>query len=68
MDYLQYSRRYETLLFWDNYSFKPYYKWITFNTERIKSRLENIDRLSFKPYYKWITFNTEWIFRKLKGL
>ena len=38
--------------------FKPYYKWITFNT--------NLDEVShvglylggFKPYYKWITFNT----------
>ena len=37
--------------------FKPYYKWITFNTgagcyyvyKGVKG---------FKPYYKWITFNT----------
>ena len=37
--------------------FKPYYKWITFNTvdPRVNSRrLESC----FKPYYKWITFNT----------
>ena len=38
--------------------FKPYYKWITFNTfeTRFKQNLEI--ELSFKPYYKWITFNT----------
>ena len=37
--------------------FKPYYKWITFNTHTLK----NFDACSFhgfKPYYKWITFNT----------
>ena len=38
--------------------FKPYYKWITFNT--VKARRENfLYVFSFKPYYKWITFNTE---------
>ena len=36
-------------------SFKPYYKWITFNT--LFDNYLNI-LLSFKPYYKWITFNT----------
>ena len=36
--------------------FKPYYKWITFNTKfKIFNGLFN---WSFKPYYKWITFNT----------
>ena len=37
--------------------FKPYYKWITFNTkfQEVKSMKINF---SFKPYYKWITFNT----------
>ena len=38
-------------------SFKPYYKWITFNTPDYmcdsKAYVE-----CFKPYYKWITFNT----------
>ena len=39
------------------WSFKPYYKWITFNTE--EQVLEEVERLNcFKPYYKWITFNT----------
>ena len=38
--------------------FKPYYKWITFNT--IKELLDNAKHKSFKPYYKWITFNTKW--------
>ena len=37
-------------------SFKPYYKWITFNT--LEEELESIRNLCFKPYYKWITFNT----------
>ena len=38
------------------YDFKPYYKWITFNTY---NRLYNNDDIFyFKPYYKWITFNT----------
>ena len=37
-------------------SFKPCYKWNTFNT-----RNENVKRIkpqSFKPCYKWNTFNT----------
>ena len=39
-------------------SFKPYYKWITFNTHvRLYFYLVK-DILGFKPYYKWITFNT----------
>ena len=38
-------------------SFKPYYKWITFNTQ-IQAECLNIILMSFKPYYKWITFNT----------
>ena len=37
-------------------SFKPYYKWITFNTG---NGWKNYRRSwGFKPYYKWITFNT----------
>ena len=57
MDYLQYTvkngeSRDKTLL-----GFKPYYKWITFNTFIFFFIIrENIS--SFKPYYKWITFNT----------
>ena len=39
-------------------SFKPYYKWITFNTiYAFRYICYKIQR--FKPYYKWITFNTE---------
>ena len=38
-------------------SFKPYYKWITFNTDRLV-KITGTDKPSFKPYYKWITFNT----------
>ena len=36
--------------------FKPYYKWITFNT--VRAELRRMGAQSFKPYYKWITFNT----------
>ena len=39
-------------------SFKPYYKWITFNTSAIND-YEDDFICRFKPYYKWITFNTE---------
>ena len=39
-------------------SFKPYYKWITFNTKIEELDEEGKKILSFKPYYKWITFNT----------
>ena len=38
------------------YSFKPYYKWITFNTYAYLKHQGSEKR--FKPYYKWITFNT----------
>ena len=39
-------------------SFKPYYKWITFNTEASNTNQLAIYDIGFKPYYKWITFNT----------
>ena len=56
MDYLQYG---EYGLIASNFgSFKPYYKWITFNTNTIKTLLRAIAGGCFKPYYKWITFNT----------
>ena len=38
--------------------FKPYYKWITFNT-CIWRWNRRPKWYSFKPYYKWITFNTQ---------
>ena len=39
-------------------AFKPYYKWITFNT--IVLTIIGIGYwFYFKPYYKWITFNTK---------
>ena len=38
-------------------SFKPYYKWITFNTV-ILWNLKSQKIKCFKLYYKWITFNT----------
>ena len=39
-------------------SFKPYYKWITFNTSKYKKPDGLASIIGFKPYYKWITFNT----------
>ena len=42
--------------------FKPYYKWITFNTKLPDSIINSVQYLSFKPYYKWITFNTQKMF------
>ena len=40
-------------------SFKPYYKWNTFNTMS-EDELELLKgELGFKPYYKWNTFNTQ---------
>ena len=41
-------------------SFKPYYKWNTFNTLAIKYRTTFAQSLCFKPYYKWNTFNTDY--------
>ena len=38
--------------------FKPYYKWITFNTIPRKYLVPFQNEECFKPYYKWITFNT----------
>ena len=36
--------------------FKPYYKWIIFNMEKLLARLKGL-AICFKPYYKWIIFN-----------
>ena len=38
-------------------NFKPYYKWITFNTYWKRLKWKRV-LCYFKPYYKWITFNT----------
>ena len=38
-------------------SFKPYYKWNTFNT-LVWAAAYDYRFVSFKPYYKWNTFNT----------
>ena len=57
MDYLQYTWQ-DTQPSDGVASFKPYYKWITFNTVNV-AKLQNLLNYSFKPYYKWITFNTE---------
>ena len=39
-----------------SFSFKPYYKWITFNISTVIYH-QLILIIRFKPYYKWITFN-----------
>ena len=51
IDYIQNSKS-------ENLSFKPCYKWMTFNTAYEKG--EDLDTCdpSFKPCYKWMTFNT----------
>ena len=56
MEYLQYIRThlYKTYTL----SFKPYYKWNTFNTMSAMKTLMDFHKESFKPYYKWNTFNT----------
>ena len=53
MDYLQYL--YDEDGFAIMESFKPYYKWITFNIVNVV--IAALNNGSFKPYYKWITFN-----------
>ena len=59
MDYLQYLMLFNRFTKDQiNDSFKPCYKWITFNTITelvVSSGKEK----SFKPCYKWITFNTQ---------
>ena len=57
MDYLQYCF---PILVDDQgreISFKPCYKWITFNTLMCGHQMRKVK--SFKPCYKWITFNTD---------
>ena len=56
MDYLQYNVL-RSLVVKRSWGFKPYYKWITFNT--VGYNLFKDILLGFKPYYKWITFNTD---------
>ena len=59
MDNLQYTGVVNFEVVVVNWSFKPYYKWITFNTVyNLRDQL-HLDSLGFKPYYKWITFNTK---------
>ena len=38
-------------------SFKPCYKWNTFNTMTLTDKLNQVV-IRFKPCYKWNTFNT----------
>ena len=56
MEYLQYLRTGESRIRNTPVSFKPYYKWNTFNTDTQSDSPFNF--YSFKPYYKWNTFNT----------
>ena len=47
-------------------SFKPYYKWNTFNTLVLCILATSIIfSKSFKPYYKWNTFNTPLVKKSL---
>ena len=57
MDYLQYINLSNLIKPSLSFSFKPCYKWITFNTEN-KLPGGSLSDVSFKPCYKWITFNT----------
>ena len=70
MDYLQYP---DTPIFYaysEREGFKPYYKWITFNTKQGEKPLSLLiaEALGFKPYYKWITFNTGTTSTSTKGI
>ena len=60
MDYLQYYNRYAYRKRKDIYSFKPCYKWITFNIKSLSFSISFYFFFSFKPCYKWITFNIEY--------
>ena len=57
MDYLQYLSLSFNLSFFP-ISFKPCYKWITFNTKSFTTHQAKKEVIGFKPCYKWITFNT----------
>ena len=57
MDYLQY-RNLNVNVNKGGISFKPCYKWITFNTVTTMGEDLIKSALGFKPCYKWITFNT----------
>ena len=57
MEYLQYTIITNNGTY--KMSFKPYYKWNTFNTEEKKVTEKELREASFKPYYKWNTFNTQ---------
>ena len=56
MDDLQYKER-EWMYNVSDLCFKPYYKWMTFNTQIIVLSAV-LAEICFKPYYKWMTFNT----------
>ena len=53
------------MFFGNSQSFKPCYKWNTFNTKMIVDP-KDMDLLGFKPCYKWNTFNTDWTDRQGK--
>ena len=56
MEYLQYSRLTPDSTFLES-SFKPCYKWNTFNTAPKNNWIPKLIS-GFKPCYKWNTFNT----------
>ena len=67
MEYLQYFGECANAIVNKYDSFKPYYKWNTFNTGKYYIKPEDVRKWSFKPYYKWNTFNTSSTLYKLIG-
>ena len=57
MEYLQYVYSFPVSTMF-HLSFKPCYKWNTFNTGKDLMKVDTV-MLSFKPCYKWNTFNTK---------
>ena len=49
-------------------SFKPYYKWNTFNTELAEKGYQVVELSGFKPYYKWNTFNTLELYNRKRDI
>ena len=58
MDDLQYPTEEMAIISFGSCSFKPCYKWMTFNTDGLETRPTSSG--SFKPCYKWMTFNTSY--------
>ena len=59
MDDLQYTVILNYLGGIELWSFKPCYKWMTFNTLLNTLSENKFGLVCFKPCYKWMTFNTD---------